>query len=248
MRAIVLTRYGSPDVLQIKELEKPVPQDNEVLVQVYAASVNASDWHAMRGKPIRTPRGGLRAPTYHRVGADLAGRVEAVDGAVTQFQVGDEVFGVRRGAFAEYICVPEDGVITRKPPNLTLEEAAAVSVAAITALQVLRDKGGDSIRTADLDSRRVRRGGDVCRADRQGVRGEGDEETPPRRPQGLSAGRKVRQARDGVGEHGARLSCCGTTDVRQLASGPHLGASESKALRCPHAMLSIVDIPEEVAE
>jgi NADPH:quinone reductase-like Zn-dependent oxidoreductase len=141
MKAIVHTRYGSPDVLQLTEVEKPVPQDNEVLVRVHAASINASDWHAMRGKPIRTPRGGLRAPSYHRLGGDLAGRVEAVGGAVTQFQVGDEVFGVRRGAFAEYVCIPEDGVIARKPPNLAFEEAAAVPVGAITALQALRDTG-----------------------------------------------------------------------------------------------------------
>jgi NADPH:quinone reductase-like Zn-dependent oxidoreductase len=141
MKAIVHTRYGSPDVLQLAEVEQPVPQDDEVLVRVHALSVNASDWHAMRGKPIRTRRGGLRAPTYHRLGGDLAGQVVAVGAAVTQFQVGDEVFGVRRGAFAEYVCVPEDGVIARKPPNLTFEQAAAVPVAAITALQALRDKG-----------------------------------------------------------------------------------------------------------
>jgi NADPH:quinone reductase-like Zn-dependent oxidoreductase len=95
----------------------------------------------MRGKPIRTPSGGLRRPNDPRLGGDLAGRVEAVGTAVTQFQVGDEVFGVRRGAFAEYVCIPEDGVITRKPTDLAFEEAAAVPIAAITALQALRDKG-----------------------------------------------------------------------------------------------------------
>jgi NADPH:quinone reductase-like Zn-dependent oxidoreductase len=141
MKAVVRTRYGSPEVLQSKEVEQPVLQDDEVLVRVRAASINASDWHAMRGKPIRTPRGGLRKPNDPRLGGDLAGRVEAVGRNVTRFRVGDDIFGIVHGAFAEYVCVPEDGVITRKPADLTFEEAAAIPVAAITALQALRDKG-----------------------------------------------------------------------------------------------------------
>jgi NADPH:quinone reductase-like Zn-dependent oxidoreductase len=141
MKAIVHTCYGSPDVLRLTEVETPVPQDDEVLIRVHAASINATDWHAMRGKPIRTPRGGLRKPKRHRLGGDLAGKIEAVGSAVTQFQVGDEVFGIARGAFAEYVCAPEDGVLTRKPSNLTFEQTAAVPVAAITALQALRDTG-----------------------------------------------------------------------------------------------------------
>jgi NADPH:quinone reductase-like Zn-dependent oxidoreductase len=141
IKAIVRTRYGSPDVLQVKEVERPVPGDDEVLVRVHAASVNASDWHAMRGKPIRTPRSGLRKPNDPRLGGDLSGRVEVVGRNVTQFRVGDDVFGIVHGAFAEYVCIPEDSVITRKPADLTFEEAAAIPVAAITALQALRDKG-----------------------------------------------------------------------------------------------------------
>jgi NADPH:quinone reductase-like Zn-dependent oxidoreductase len=140
MKAIVRTRYGSPDVLQVKEVEKPVAQDNEVLVRVHAASVNASDWHAMRGKPIRSLRGGLRKPKRQRLGGDLAGRVEAVGGAVTQFHVGDDVFGIARGAFAEYVCAAEQ-LLAPKPADLSYEAAAAVPIAAITALQALRDKG-----------------------------------------------------------------------------------------------------------
>jgi NADPH:quinone reductase-like Zn-dependent oxidoreductase len=140
MKAIVRTRYGSPDVLQFTEVEKPVPQDDEVLVRVHAASVNASDWHAMRGKPIRTWRGGLRYPKRQRLGGDLAGRVETVGSNVTRFQVGDDVFGIGPGAFAEYACAAENR-LTLKPAELSYEAAAAVPVAAITALQALRDEG-----------------------------------------------------------------------------------------------------------
>lgn len=140
MKVILRTRYGSPDVLQLQEVEKPVPQDGEVLVRVHAASINASDWHAMRGKPIRTWRGGLRKPKRQRLGGDLAGRVEAVGSNVTQFQVGDAVFGIGPGAFAEYACVSENR-LAPKPAELSYEAAAAVPVAAITALQALRDRG-----------------------------------------------------------------------------------------------------------
>lgn len=141
MKAIVLTQYGSPDVLQLQELEKPVPRDNEVLIQVHAASVNPLDWHTMRGLPhagrVLT---GLRRPKNTRPGVDLAGRVEAVGREVTQFRPGDEVFGVSRGTFAEYVCT-QGKALALKPVNLTFEQAAAVPVAAFTALQGLRDKG-----------------------------------------------------------------------------------------------------------
>src|SRR5215469_3083214 len=140
MKAIVHTRYGSPKVLQLTDVETPVPQEGEVLVRVHAASVNASDWHAMRGKPIRTWSGGLRTPKRQRLGGDLAGRVEAVGPNVTQFQVGDEVFGIGRGTFAQYACAPELR-LALKPANLSYEAAAAVPVAAVTALQALHDKG-----------------------------------------------------------------------------------------------------------
>jgi NADPH:quinone reductase-like Zn-dependent oxidoreductase len=140
MKAIVHTHYGSPAVLQLTEVEQPLPQDGEVLVKVHAASVNATDWHAMRGKPIRTWRGGLRKPKDRRLGVDLAGRVEAVGSNVTQFQVGDDVFGIGRGAFAEYACAAEN-LLAPKPADLSYEAAAAVPVAAVTALQALRNKG-----------------------------------------------------------------------------------------------------------
>ncbi len=142
MKAIVRTRYGSPEVLQLTEVAKPVPKDNEVLVRVHAASVNAVDWHLMRGKPLlaRTGGRGLRRPKDQRLGVDLAGRVEAVGGKVTQFQPGDDVFGRGVGAFAEYACAREDTVAV-KPATMTFEAAAAVPVAALIALQGLRDLG-----------------------------------------------------------------------------------------------------------
>ena len=142
MQAIVYTRYGSPDVLQLTEVEKPVPKGGEVLVKVHAASVNAYDWHFLRGSPflVRISGSGLRRPKDQRLGVDLAGRVEAVGGNVTQFHVGDEVFGRGAGAFAEYACAREDR-IALKPANLSFEAAAAVPIAALTALGALRDSG-----------------------------------------------------------------------------------------------------------
>lgn len=143
MKAIVYTRYGSPDVLQFDEVEKPVPQDDEVLVQVRAASVNALDRHGLRSRPllIRVVSGnGLRKPKDQRLGVDFAGRVAAVGGNVTQFGIGDEVFGSGPGAFAEYLCAPARKVAL-KPANISFQAAAAVPVAALTALQALRDQG-----------------------------------------------------------------------------------------------------------
>ena len=141
MKAIVYTKFGPPDVLQLKEIEKPAPKDNEVLIKVHAASVNPLDLHYMRGTPyiVRT-QAGLRKPKNTRLGVDLAGQVEAVGRDVTQFQPGDEVFGGRTGAFAEYVCKLEK-TLALKPANLTFEQAAAIPVAACTALQGLRDKG-----------------------------------------------------------------------------------------------------------
>ena len=140
MKAIVYTQYGPPDVLQLKEVAKPVPKDNQVLVKVQAASINTLDL-AMRGPFLaRIITGGLLKPKDPRLGADIAGRVEAVGTNVTQFQPGDEVFGVVAGGFAEYACAAENQVAL-KPSNLSFEEAAAVPVAALTALQGLRNKG-----------------------------------------------------------------------------------------------------------
>ena len=144
MKAIVYQKYGSPDVLELQEIDKPAVKDGEVLVRVHAASVNPIDWHFLRGTPfVVRILAGLVKPKRKILGADVAGRIEAVGGNVKQFQPGDEMFGsggFNFGAFAEYVCVPEDGVVL-KPANLAYEEAAAVPVAALTALQGLRDKG-----------------------------------------------------------------------------------------------------------
>ncbi len=142
MKAIVYHNYGSPDVVKLEEVEKPAPQDHEVLVKVQAASVNAADWHIMRGKPyfMRLMGFGLLKPKHKILGTDIAGRVEAVGINVKQFQPGDEVFGNIRGGFAEYVCAREDALVL-KPANISFEEAAAVPIAAVTALQGLRDKG-----------------------------------------------------------------------------------------------------------
>jgi NADPH:quinone reductase-like Zn-dependent oxidoreductase len=146
MRAIVQTKYGSPDVLRLEEVNKPVVPDNGVLVRVRAASVHAGDWHLMRGTPflMRFIYGGLAKPKIKILGCDIAGEVEAVGKDVTQFQAGDRVFGDLSecgfGAFAEYICAPEKA-LALKPSNLTFEEAATVPVSALAALQGLRDLG-----------------------------------------------------------------------------------------------------------
>jgi NADPH:quinone reductase-like Zn-dependent oxidoreductase len=141
MKAVVQDTFGSPDVLELREIDKPEVGDGEVLVRVHAASVNPADWYAMAGTPyVARPQMGLRKPKSGRVGLDLAGVVVAVGGAVTRFKPGDEVFGAGTGTLAEYVAVPEDGLVL-KPANLSFEQAAAVPVAALTALQGLRDKG-----------------------------------------------------------------------------------------------------------
>src|SRR6201993_830062 len=138
MKAIVYCEYGPPEVLQLKEIEKPTPADNEVLVKVRAAGTNPLDgMHTGRARIVT----GLRKPRLTRAGTDFAGTVEAVGKDVTAFKPGDEVFGAKTGAFAEYVCVREDRAIVLKPANVTFEEAGSVAVAATTALQGLRDKG-----------------------------------------------------------------------------------------------------------
>jgi NADPH:quinone reductase-like Zn-dependent oxidoreductase len=142
MKAIVYEKYGSPDVLELREIDKPIAKDNEVRVRIRAASVNPYDWHFLTGLPyIARPQFGLLKPKANVLGADLAGQVEAVGKNVTGFTLGDEVFGeVETGSLAEYACVPED-LLVPKPTNLTFEQAAAVPLAALTALQALRDVG-----------------------------------------------------------------------------------------------------------
>ncbi len=146
MKAIVYTQYGAPlDVLQFKEVEKPTPGDNEVLIKVHAASINAADWHIVRADPFLARFAtGLLKPKNTIPGADVAGRVEAVGRSVTLFRPGDEVFSDLSacgwGAFAEYVCASKNALVL-KPANMTFEQAAAVPLAAVTALQGLRDKG-----------------------------------------------------------------------------------------------------------
>src|SRR5260370_39820541 len=141
MKAAVYTRYGPPDVVvQIKEVQKPVPKDSEVLIEVGAASLNPLDGHLMRAPfPLRLMTG-LRKPNKTRLGVDVAGQVETVGRNVTQFKPGDEVFGACRAAFAEYACASESRLVM-KPNKVTFEQAASVPVAGLTALQGLRDKG-----------------------------------------------------------------------------------------------------------
>jgi len=147
MKAIVCSKYGSPDVLQLQEVAKPAPKEDEVLIRVQAASINSRDWRLMRANPffIRLVPGGFLQPKNKILGADVAGRVEAIGSNVKQFKPGDEIFGylpsaTGRGTFTEYVCAKENA-ITLKPANLTFEQAAAVPVAAMTALQGIRDNG-----------------------------------------------------------------------------------------------------------
>src|SRR5581483_157591 len=141
MRAVVRDTYGTPDVLRLEEVPKPPLTDDGVLVRVRAASVNRSDWYELAGRPTfaRPMMGGVRKPKSRAVGGDFAGVVEAVGKDRHDFDPGDEVFGSRAGAFAEYVCARK--AVVRKPAHVTFEEAAAVPVAALTALQALRDHG-----------------------------------------------------------------------------------------------------------
>jgi NADPH:quinone reductase-like Zn-dependent oxidoreductase len=142
VKAIRYCDYGPPDVLRYEDIEKPTPDDEQILVRIHAASINPYDWHMIRGTPRVMRLGtGLRRPKETRLGIDFAGTVEAVGKSVTKFQPGDEVFGKRVGALAEYVVVREDGAVTRKPANVTFEQAASVGIAATTALQALRDRG-----------------------------------------------------------------------------------------------------------
>jgi len=146
MKAVVCSEYGPPEVLQLAQVEKPVPKDNEVLIEVHAASLNKADWILISGKPfiVRLMGEGFLRPKSKIPGADIAGRVEAVGKKVMQLRLGDEVFGnlsgSGRGGFAEFACGSEDAFVL-KPANISYEQAATVPVAAITALQSLRDKG-----------------------------------------------------------------------------------------------------------
>jgi len=145
MKAMVYRRYGSPDNLHLEEVKKPVPGDNQLLVKVKASSVNALDWHFLRGKPILVRlQYGLLRPKVKVLGYDMAGIVEDIGKDVTQFKPGDEVFGglgFGLGGFAEYACINEKGFVARKPGNISFEQAAAVPAAAVTALIGIQDRG-----------------------------------------------------------------------------------------------------------
>jgi len=142
MKAIVYCDYGVAN-LKLAEIAKPTPTDDQILVKVHAASVNPLDWHFIEGTPkiMRALGVGLRKPKDTRLGVDFAGTVEAVGKNVTQFKPGDEVFGGRDGAFAEYVCPRADRAVTLKPANISFEQAASINIAGITALQAVRDKG-----------------------------------------------------------------------------------------------------------
>jgi NADPH:quinone reductase-like Zn-dependent oxidoreductase len=143
VKAVVYTEYGPPDVLQFKEVAKPTPTDDEVLIKIHAVSVNRSDWEGLQGKPLYARIGGLRKPRRHVLGSDIAGRVETAGKNIERFQPGDEVFGdilARMGGFAEYVCAREKS-LALKPASMTFEEVAAIPQAAVIALQGIRDKG-----------------------------------------------------------------------------------------------------------
>ena len=142
MKSILQTSYGSSDVLRLMDIEKPTPKENQVLVKVHAASINAKDYRMMQADPffIRLMGNGFLKPKDQRIGTDVAGRVEAIGENVTQFKTGDEVFGCATGSFAEYVLAKES-YLTLKPANRSFEEVAALPVAALTALQGLRDAG-----------------------------------------------------------------------------------------------------------
>jgi NADPH:quinone reductase-like Zn-dependent oxidoreductase len=143
MKATVYTKYGPPELLELKEVAKPTPGDDEVLIKVQAASVNRSDWEGLRGNPLYARIGGLLKPRHQILGSDIAGRVEMAGRNIRRFQPGDEVFGdilPRMGGFAEYVCARESA-LALKPASMTFEQAAAIPQAAVIALQGIRDKG-----------------------------------------------------------------------------------------------------------
>ncbi len=175
MKAIVYRCYGGVEVLKLEQIAKPLPEDGRVLVKVHAASVNPLDWHYMQGKPyVMRPMSGVGKPNSNLMGADFAGTVEAVGKNVTRFKIGDEVFGDRDGAFGEYVSVRENGAMALKPDNITMEQAAAVPIAGLTALQALRDKGKVQAGQKVLINGASGRRGYLCGADCENLRRRSD--------------------------------------------------------------------------
>jgi NADPH:quinone reductase-like Zn-dependent oxidoreductase len=188
MKAFISEKYGPPEMLRMAEVEKPVPVADEALVKVLAVSVNPADWRSMRAKPsFSRATLGLLRPKHRILGVDIAGRVETVGSGVTQFKPGDGVYANLLdhglGGFAEYVSVPVE-VMSLKPANLSFEEAAAVPMAAVTALQGLRHHGEIQDRAAGADQWRFRRHRHLCGPDRQIVRLRGDrsDQHPEHRP------------------------------------------------------------------
>ncbi len=170
MKALVRHKYGGPGVVRVEEVEQPALEDDRVLVRVHASSLNKADWHQLRGWPrfLRpVTRDGVLRPKSALFGTDFAGVVEAVGKDVTDLAPGDEVFGGRSGAFAEYVSATN---VVRKPPNVTFEEAATMGIAGLTALQGLRDHGEAPAGRAGADQRRLGRRRDARRPDREGAR------------------------------------------------------------------------------
>ena len=175
MKAVVYTRYGPPDVLRFTDVEKPAPKDNEVLVKVHAVSLNASDWEALRGKPLYSRITGPFRPRHHILGSDIAGRVEAAGRTATRFQPGDDVFAdilSYMGGFAEYVCVPESA-LARMPAGMTYEEAAALPQGGRHRAAGHPRQGTGPARAEGVDQRRRWRLGDVRRPARQAAWGRG---------------------------------------------------------------------------
>ena len=171
MKAIVYEKYGSPDVLEVREIDKPVVTDDGVLVRVHAASVNPVDWHIMTGTPYLVRlQAGLRKPKSEALGVDFAGTVEAVGSDVKQFQPGDEVFGARTGAFAEYVCVREERAVVHKAGRRHVRAGGGRTRGGDHRAAGSSRQGADSAGAEGPDQRRVGRRGHVRRADRQGVR------------------------------------------------------------------------------
>ncbi|MHB9032479.1 MAG: NAD(P)-dependent alcohol dehydrogenase [Anaerolineae bacterium] len=143
MKAIIYEKYGSPDVLHLTEVVKPIPTDDQILIKVHAASINGSDWEGLVGKPLHARAGGLFRPGNRTLGADIAGQVECAGKNITEFQPGDEVFGelpLYHGGFAEYVCTPGK-TMALKPASLTFEQAAAIPQAGVIALRGIREDG-----------------------------------------------------------------------------------------------------------
>ena len=186
MKAFIYERYGPPEILRMAEVDQPAPAADQVLVKVLAASVNAADWHMLRGRPLFSRATlGLRRPKHQVLGVDVAGRVEAVGRDVAGFQPGDEVYANLlehgSGGFAEYVSVPVE-VMALKPASLSFEEAAAVPMAAVTALQGLGHHGRAPAWPAGPGQRRDRRRGQLRGPARQGRRGRGDRRDQHRQP------------------------------------------------------------------